>query len=207
MNYDQMNSENRAIQMGNGFNTPSKGLAAGYGNDIINMTNSVNNMPTNQEIDAAKQKVDNMVYESERQDDRDRRVDNLLNSLKSNNDYVSLVEEANQQPAIKNQAGYVVVKKQQTKIGIQQGLSFIKQKAWELAPYIVAGAIAITAVVGAHSVITEPEYTDNTSFHPNSIEDVIEHKNEQIGSGITTHPEHVINNEYDNSMTKGGRGL
>ncbi len=207
MNYDQMNSENSNMQTENNFNNPSTGLSAGYGNDIINMTNSANSMPTNQEIDDAKQKVDNMVYESERQDDRDRRVDNLLNSLKSSNDQAPLVEEVTQQPTIKEQPEYVVVKKQQTKIGIQPGLSFIKQKAWELAPYIVAGAIAITAAAGMHSVITEPEYTDNTNFHPNSVEDVIEHKNEQIENGITTHPEHVIDDGYDDSIQKGGRGL
>ena len=70
----------------------------------------------------------------------------------------------------------------------------IKEKAKKALPYIVAGAIAVGTIAGAYNVFTQPEITPSENdFHPNSVEDVIEYRDQQVENGITTHPEHVIN--------------
>ena len=85
----------------------------------------------------------------------------------------------------------------------------IKEKAKKALPYILAGSIAIGSIAAGVSAFTQSEPVQKDNFHPDSIEDVIEHRDQQIESGITTNPEHVIEDNYDYSdnQSKGGRGF
>ena len=123
-NYDEMNAEQRYDAMEKDFNAaieqkdgiPGYGLEgavvppkAGFGltgEDVKEqeqpelstvVPNSSVGMPTKEEIEAAKQKVDGMVYESVRQDDFNTRTNNLFNSLENKNDPVPPVEPVNEQ--------------------------------------------------------------------------------------------------------------
>ena len=286
-NYDEMNAEQRYDALEKDFNAaveqkdgiPGYGLEgavvppkAGFGlteEDVneqsqpeMSTTFGLNpsaGMPTEEEIEAAKQKVDGMVYESVRQDDFNNRTNNLFNSLESKNDPVPPVEPVNEQNSftppvdgsydsilaslrskkeiaeqrvldqqlqgIKEEPSnrkeflsnvtaetsqYIMTQKQAVHVEERELDPSLVEKLKGVAKKALIGAaiigVSAAVVAGAHSVFTEPEFVpeqtpqsielqeqiDNAENFDQVVDAINDNKQQNIESGITTHPEHVI---------------